>query len=71
MLRLSIIKNAIHKINTGMVSLSLMSVAPVCRVGESLQMNCTASLQFVKWSILQADEQGTLVKVTNDVKSIG
>ena len=51
-----------------MVSLSPMSVAPVCRVGDSLQMNCTASLQFLKWSILQANEQGTLVKVTNDVK---
>ena len=52
----------------GLVTLSPMMVAPVCDIGDPLQLTCTTSLQFVKWSILQANEQGTLEKVTNDVK---
>ena len=46
----------------GMVTLSPMSVAPVCRAGDLLQITCTASVEFIKWSILQANEQGTLVE---------
>ena len=45
-----------------MVTISPMNVAPVCRVGDPLQITCTASVEFIRWSILQADEQGTLVK---------
>jgi hypothetical protein len=40
-----------------------MSVAPVCRVGDPLQLTCTASVEFIKWKILQPNEQGTLVEV--------
>jgi hypothetical protein len=53
---------------TGMVTLSPMSVAPVCRVGYPLQLTCTASAQFIKWSILQVNDQGTLVEPTTSVQ---
>ena len=48
-----------------MVTLSPVMVAPVCRVGEPLQITCTASVEFIKWNILQANEQGTLVEATS------
>ena len=48
-----------------MVTLSPMKLAPVCRVGDPLQLSCTASVQFIKWSILQANEYGALVEVVN------
>ena len=50
-----------------MVTLSPMNVAPVCRVGDPLQITCMASVVFIIWSILQANEQGTLVKPVNSV----
>ena len=51
-----------------MVTLSPMTVARVCRVGDQLQITCTASVEFIRWSILQANEQGTLVQATNYVQ---
>ena len=52
-----------------LVTLSPRTMAPVCRVGDPLQINCTASVQFIKWSILQPNEQGTsLVKPVNPVQ---
>ena len=50
-----------------MVTLSPMMVAPVCHVGDPLQITCTASVEFIRWSILQSNEQGTLslVEVTS------
>ena len=50
-----------------MVTLSPMMVAPAC-LGDPLQLTCTASVQFIKWSILQPNEQGTLVEVINSVQ---
>ena len=41
-----------------------MTVAPVCRVGDPLQLTCTASVQFIKWRFLQ---QGTMEEITNPV----
>ena len=48
-----------------MVILSPMSVAPVCSVGDPLQLICTAHVEFLRWNILRANEQGTLVNVVN------
>jgi hypothetical protein len=45
-----------------------MSVASVCRVGNSLELTCTASVQFIRWSILQVNDQGTLEEVVNAAK---
>jgi hypothetical protein len=37
-----------------------MNVAPVCRVGDPLQLTCTASdsIEFIRWSIVVINEQG-------------
>ena len=51
-----------------MLTLSPMTVAPVCRVGDPLQLMCTASVEFIRWNILQANEQGALVSVINSVQ---
>ena len=47
-----------------------MSVAPVCRVGDPLQLICTASdsVEFIIWSILQANEPGTLTEIATPVQ---
>ena len=45
-----------------------MSVAPVCSVGDPLQLTCTASVEFIRWSILQVNDQGTLEEVTYTVQ---
>ena len=52
----------------GSVTLSPMMIATVCRVGDPLQLTCTASVEFIRWSIFQANEQGTLVSVINSVQ---
>ena len=49
----------------GMVILSPMSVAPVCNVGDPLQLMCNASVEFIRWNVLQSNEQGTLEEVAN------
>ena len=56
----------------GMVILSPMAVAPVCRVGDPLQLTCTAtltgSIQTIRWSIFRViDDQGTISEITNPV----
>ena len=51
-----------------MVTLSLMMVAPVCRVGDPLQLTCTATVEFISWSIFRISEQGTLEMEINDVQ---
>ena len=50
---------------TGLFTLSPMTVAPVCRIGGPLQLTCTASVQFIRWSILQPS---TLVDTTSSVQ---
>ena len=49
-----------------MVTLSPMMVAPVCRVGDPLQLTCTATVQFISWSVIRISEQGTLEMEIND-----
>ena len=49
------------------LSPSPMTVVPVCHVGDPLQITCTASVEFMQWSILRINELGTLEKITNDV----
>ena len=55
-----------------MVTLSPVMVAPVCHVGDPLQLTCTAALggyvQAIRWSIFSVtDDQGTLSEITNSV----
>ena len=51
---------------TGMVTLSPKMVAPVCRIGDPLQLTCTTSVEFVSWSILRVNEQGMLERAIID-----
>ena len=47
----------------GQLTLSPMSVAPVCSVGDPLQLTCTASVEAgIKWNIFRVN-----VKVISDV----
>ena len=48
----------------GMVTLSPMMVAPVCRVGDPLQLMCTASVEFIRWSIVVVNEHGMEEEIT-------
>ena len=41
-----------------------MTVAPVCRVGNTLNLTCTASVDFIRWSISLVNEFGTLEEIT-------
>jgi hypothetical protein len=50
-----------------MLTLSPLTVAPVCHVGDPLQLTCTAHLEFLRWNFLRANEQGTLVDIINSV----
>jgi glutamine phosphoribosylpyrophosphate amidotransferase len=45
-----------------------MSVAPVCRVGDPLQLTCTASAEFIRWNILQSNEHGALAEIVNPAR---
>ncbi len=49
-----------------MLTLSPMTVAPVCRVGDPLSLTCTASIDFIIWSVSRVNEQGMLEKAIND-----
>ena len=51
-----------------MLTLSPMMMAPVCRVGDPFQITCIASVEFTRWNVLQADEQGTLVGIINPIQ---
>ena len=42
----------------GMVTLSPTSVAPVCRVGDPLELTCSSSGSFSRWTIRVGNEQG-------------
>ena len=42
-----------------------MTVAPVCRVaGDQLQLTCTASAEFLEWSLTVTNEQGRDEEIT-------
>ena len=43
-----------------------MTVAPVCHVGDPLQLTCNASVQFISWSVFRVNEQGILERAFID-----
>ena len=48
-----------------MLTFSPVIVAPVC-LGDPLQLTCnTASVEFIKWRILQPNDQDTLLEVAS------
>ena len=48
----------------GQLTLSPMSKALVCRVGDPLQLTCTASVEFLEWNFRVINEQGRLEEIT-------
>ena len=52
--------------HAGMLTISPMTVAPVCRVGDSLNLTCIASVEFITWRVFRVNEQGMLEKAIND-----
>ena len=48
----------------GQLTLSPMSVATVCCVGDPLQLTCTASVEFIRWIIVLTNEQGMEEEIT-------
>ena len=48
----------------GTIILFPMSVARVCRVGDPLQLTCTASVDFLEWNMMVINEQGRLHEIT-------
>ena len=49
-----------------MLTISPVLVAPVCRVGDQLNLTCTASIEFISWNIFRVNEQGILERAIND-----
>ena len=47
-----------------MVTLSPMTVASVCHVGDPLNLTCTASVEFISWSFTVVTEQGRDEEIT-------
>ena len=47
-----------------MLTLSPMMVAPVCRVGDPLQITCTALVEFIRWSFVVVNEHGIEEEIT-------
>ena len=41
-----------------MVTLTPISVAPVCEVGDPLQLTCNTTGNFLRWILTVGDEQG-------------
>ena len=48
-----------------------MNVAPVCRVGDQLQLTCTASTEFLEWNVSTrvTNEQGRLEEFSTFINS--
>ena len=53
------------------MTLSPRTVAPVCRVGDPLQMMCSASTEFLEWNIRTqvTNEQDQLEELTTFINS--
>ena len=47
-----------------MLTLSPMTVAPVCHAGDELNLTCTASVKFISWSFMVVTEQGREEEIT-------
>ena len=45
----------------GLVTLSPMMAAPVCHVGDQLQITCTAMVDNVRWNVFRVNEQARKV----------
>ena len=44
-----------------------MMAAPVCHVGDQLQITCTAMVDNVRWNVFRVNEQATPEQIVSDV----
>ena len=49
----------------GMVTLSPIMVAQVCRIGDPHQLTCAASVEFLQWSLTLINEHEEIVVFSN------
>ena len=52
-----------------MLILSPMMVAPVCHVGDPINLTCTASVEFISWSIVVVNAHGRDQEITAFINS--
>ena len=52
-----------------MVTLSPSSVAPVCRVGDPLELTCSSSRSFSRWTFSVGNEQGVSQEYRRNINS--
>jgi hypothetical protein len=55
--------------DTGMVTLSPTSVAPVCQVGDPLELTCSSTGSFIRWTITVSNEQGVPQEYRRSINS--
>jgi hypothetical protein len=61
--------HAYNKILAGTVTISPMMVAPVCDVGDPVNLTCMASVEFIRWSIMVVNDQGITEEITANSNS--
>ena len=60
---------ALNYLSTGVVEISPSAVAPVCQVGDQLELTCTTTGIFLRWEITVFPENVTHVQTP--IQSIG
>ena len=55
--------------NAGRVILSPAAVAPVCKVGNQLELTCNISGSYLRWILAVGDEQGMLQEHRRNINS--
>ena len=57
--------------NAGVVTLYPEEVAPVCEVGDQLELSCNISGSFLRWSFTVGTEQGMLQEYRRNINNEG
>ena len=55
--------------DTGTVILSLVSVAPVCQVGDQLELICNSTGSFLRWILTVGNDQGVPQEYRRNINS--
>ena len=63
------IKNLVANSNVGVVILSPRAVAPVCRVGDQLELTCNSTGSFLRWIFTIGNEQGVPQEYRRNINS--
>ena len=69
MIAFKIIVIASGYFNAGRVTLSPAPVAPVCEVGDQLELTCNISGSYLRWILTMGNEQGMLQEHRRNINS--